>query len=106
MPEYRRGMPADERVWTMVYRGDLAVRVERRGLIPAARMPAHLRHALAQRDVAQLGHDYTRRGVTAAWNLLRSAVDWFRSPETAAPVMAAASSPGGQAKSLKPSKSR
>lgn len=66
MPEYRRGMPADERVWTMIYRGDLAVRVARRGLIPADRLPDAPRVRLGERSVDMLAWDYGCRAVSGA----------------------------------------
>jgi hypothetical protein len=66
-PAYYRGMPADERVWTMVLRGDLGRRVARRGLIPVDRQPDHIKAFLAQRSTTQKLMDVTARMMSAAF---------------------------------------
>ena len=94
MPAYYRGMPADERVWTLIYRGDLGVRVARRGLIKRDRMPVALAARLAERSMAQQAYDYGRRGSIAAWVNLKAARAWLFDPipvPTAPPVNRAAS---------------
>jgi hypothetical protein len=76
MPQYHRGMAADERIWTMIYRGDLGLRIARRGLIPADRMPEALRRRLAERGDGQKLIDAVRPVAAATWRGLAAAVDW------------------------------
>lgn len=103
MPEYRRGMPADERIWTLIFRGDLGLRVARRGLIRRDRMPAALAARLAERSTLQLAYDYVRHAAIAAWKGLGAAARWVADafvPQTpaqvTAPQPATASKPSGQ----------
>jgi hypothetical protein len=77
LPEYRRGMPADERVWTMIMRGDLGLRVARRGLIPADRMSEALRLRMAERGDGQRIVDAIRPVVTATVKGLKAAGEWI-----------------------------
>jgi hypothetical protein len=71
-PQYYRGMPADERIWTMIYRGDLGLRVARRGLIPADYMNPALRQRLDKRTDSQMVFDAVRRAAVGTWKLAKA----------------------------------
>jgi hypothetical protein len=95
LPEYHRGQPADEAIWTAIYRGDIGLRVARRNLIPADRMPAALRLRLAERGDGQKLLDALRPLVMATWSGMKAAAEWvadaFR-PDVKAPVRVRATS--------------
>jgi hypothetical protein len=68
VPDYRWRMPKHERLWTMIVRGDLGLRVAARGHIPANRMPEILRQRLAQRSDTRKVIDAVRNGLVGAWD--------------------------------------
>ena len=67
VPTYRWRMPAHERTWTMIIRGDLGVRVALRGRIPVSQMPDSLRQRLAQRSDTQKVIDAVCYGIAGVW---------------------------------------
>ena len=60
----------------MVFRGDLGLRVARRKLIPADRMPGALRHRMAERGDGEKLWDGSRQVGLATWNGLAAAYEW------------------------------
>ena len=90
-------------VFGRVYSGEIGFRVARRGLIPAPRMPEHLRQRLAERSATQKTFDAIRRSASAAWDWV---ADAWRSgsvvpgAQTAEPVFAAAAEPTSAALAL------
>ena len=69
-------MPADEQVWTMIYRGDLGLRVACRGRVPADLMPEAPRRRMAERGDGAKVSDAVRPMLAATWIGLRAAADW------------------------------
>jgi hypothetical protein len=69
-------MAADERVWTMIYRGDIGLRAARRGLVPEDRMPEVLRQRMAERTDSQWVFDAGRRVVVGAGGFVAAAWEW------------------------------
>jgi hypothetical protein len=75
-PSYRWRMPAHERLWTMIYTGDLGLRVARKGYIHASRMPEVLRQRVADLGDGARMMDAGRKVVGATAKGLRAAIEW------------------------------
>lgn len=88
-PEYRFRMPPHERLWTMIYRGDLGLRLARRRLIPTDRIPEVLRQRMAERGDCQMVFDAVRRVCMAIIAWFQPSVD-PRHPAANSILMAAA----------------
>jgi hypothetical protein len=72
-PKYRWRMPRHERLWTAIYRGDMAMRAARAGRIRRELMPTSLRQRMAERTDSQVAFDAARRFAKAAWEWVADA---------------------------------